>query len=332
MKPFGKLSPNDKLSASLMPMLYDRPHKVLEKLRNAIEGEQPAEKIDTKVQERMDMGNILEEEIIKLVAARLDISIRYPIEEVMSVEIGMASDRSPLDIYASLDGIFYASKPKIIIPEDRKIYTADNEQLTLLGPVPVEVKNMQYKPYNSIECMTVDYGRGYLQLQTQMMVAEADFGIIGCLFNGNDMRVFVVKADGEIQNTILSKALILYQHLEEGSNYTPHDLDTMAGKFSEIKKPTIELPAGLLDIANKYEEQLTQRKEIDVDIERLQMKMVEALGESEMGTINHNGGVTRFSRPIRHYKAQPAKYIEAKEARDIRAKAVSIKHLLDEWN
>jgi|TARA_R110000824_G_scaffold144235_2_gene312098 hypothetical protein len=332
MKPFGKLSPNDKLSASLMPMLYDRPHKVLEKLRNAIEGEQPAEKIDTKVQERMDMGNILEEEIIKLVAARLDISIRYPIEEVMSVEIGMASDRSPLDIYASLDGIFYASKPKIIIPEDRKIYTADNEQLTLLGPVPVEVKNMQYKPYNSIECMTVDYGRGYLQLQTQMMVAEADFGIIGCLFNGNDMRVFVVKADGEIQNTILSKALILYQHLEEGSNYTPHDLDTMAGKFSEIKKPNIELPAGLLDIANKYEEQLTQRKEIDVDIERLQMKMVEALGESEMGTINHNGGVTRFSRPIRHYKAQPAKYIEAKEARDIRAKAVSIKHLLDEWN
>ena len=180
--------------------------------------------------------------------------------------------------------------------------------------------------------MTVDYGRGYLQLQTQMMVAEADFGIIGCLFNGNDMRVFVVKADGEIQNTILSKALILYQHLEEGSNYTPHDLDTMAGKFSEIKKPNIELPAGLLDIANKYEEQLTQRKEIDVDIERLQMKMVEALGESEMGTINHNGGVTRFSRPIRHYKAQPAKYIEAKEARDIRAKAVSIKHLLDEWN
>ena len=332
MKPFGKLSPNDKLSASLMPMLYDRPHKVLEKLRNAIEGEQPAEKIDTKVQERMDMGNILEEEIIKLVAARLDISIRYPIEEVMSVEIGMASDRSPLDIYASLDGIFYASKPKIIIPEDRKIYTADNEQLTLLGPVPVEVKNMQYKPYNSIECMTVDYGRGYLQLQTQMMVAEADFGIIGCLFNGNDMRVFVVKADGEIQNTILSKALILYQHLEEGSNYTPHDLDTMAGKFSEIKKPNIELPAGLLDIANKYEEQLTQRKEIDGDIERLQMKMVEALGESEMGTINHNGGVTRFSRPIRHYKAQPAKYIEAKEARDIRAKAVSIKHLLDEWN
>ena len=332
MKPFGKLSPNDKLSASLMPMLYDRPHKVLEKLRNAIEGEQPAEKIDTKVQERMDMGNILEEEIIKLVAARLDISIRYPIEEVMSVEIGMASDRSPLDIYASLDGIFYASKPKIIIPEDRKIYTADNEQLTLLGPVPVEVKNMQYKPYNSIECMTGDYGRGYLQLQTQMMVAEADFGIIGCLFNGNDMRVFVVKADGEIQNTILSKALILYQHLEEGSNYTPHDLDTMAGKFSEIKKPNIELPAGLLDIANNYEEQLTQRKEIDVDIERLQMKMVEALGESEMGTINHNGGVTRFSRPIRHYKAQPAKYIEAKEARDIRAKAVSIKHLLDEWN
>lgn len=36
MKPFGKLSPNDRISASLIPMLYDRPHKVLEKLEQRL--------------------------------------------------------------------------------------------------------------------------------------------------------------------------------------------------------------------------------------------------------------------------------------------------------
>ena len=50
MKPFGKLSPDDKISASLMPMLYDRPHKVLEKLRHAINNDAITETIDVKIQ------------------------------------------------------------------------------------------------------------------------------------------------------------------------------------------------------------------------------------------------------------------------------------------
>jgi len=334
MKPFGKLSPNDKLSASLVPMLFDRPHKALEKLRNAIDGVKSTwfETQDIKVQERMNMGNVLEETVIQLVEDRLDIKIKYPIDEVMSKEIGMASDRSPLDIYASLDGVFYANKPKIIVPEDRKIYVESNEQIELLGPVPIEIKNMQHKPYDNIECMTTDYGRGYLQIQTQMMIADAQYGIIGCLFNGNDMRIFVVKSSKKIQDIIVEKALTLYQHLEDGTDYTPSDLEAMADKYSKIKTPSVELDNTILTFVEQYEDCLNKRKELDTDMERLQMKMIEALGEAEQGVINHNGGVTRLSRPIRHYKEQPAKYIEAKEARDIRAKSVSIKHLLDEWN
>ena len=332
MKPFGKLSPDDKLSASLMPMLYDRPHKVLEKLRAAIEGTSEAQAVDIKVQERMDMGNVLEETIMSLIQERLNITIKYPIDEVMSIEIGMSADRKPWDIYASLDGMLYAQEPTLVIPEERKIYTEGNEQMTLLGPVPVEVKNMQHRPYDNIECMTVDYGRGFLQLQAQMLIADAQFGIIGCLFNGNDMRVFVVKADKKIQDTIIEKALTLYQHIEEGTDYTPHDLDTMAGKYAEINTPAVALDNTMLTFVEQYEDCLNKRKELDIDMERLQMKMIEGLGDAEVGTITHNGGLTRLTRPIRHYKAQPAKYIEAKPAREIRAKSVAIKHLLDEWN
>ena len=278
----------------------------------------------------MDMGNILEETIIRLIEERLDIKIKYPIDEVMSKEIGMSADRKPWDIYASLDGMFYASKPTLIVPEDRRIYTEGNEPIELLGPVPVEIKNMQFKPYDDIECMTIDYGRGYLQLQAQMMIADAQFGIIGCLFNGNDLRVFVVKADKKIQDTIIEKSLTLYQHVEEDTDYTPHDLDTMAGKYAEINTPTVELDQNMLDIAEQYEQKVAARKEIEVDMERLQMKMIESLGDAEVGIVNHKAGVTRFTRPIRQYKEQPAKYVEAKPARQIRAKSVSIKHLLDE--
>ena len=332
MKPFGKLSPDDKISASLMPMLYDRPHKVLEKIRNAVNNEQVTEVIDCKVQERMDMGNILEETIMSLIQERLNVTIKYPVDEVMSLEIGMTNDRKPLDLYASLDGILYANKPTLIIPEERRIYTEGDEQMNLLGPVPVEVKNMQHKPYDSIECMTLEHGRGFLQLQAQMLIAEAKFGIIGCLFNGSDLRVFVLKANEEIQEQIIEKSLTLYEHLEQGTDYTPEDLQAMADKYAKIKTPSVDLPAEAMILVNNYEDCLNERKTLDKSIEDLQMKLVETLGEAEEGMIHYAGGMTKLSRPYRHYKAQPAKYVEAKEARKIRAKTVSVKHVLDGWD
>lgn len=331
MKPFGKLSPDDKLSASLMPMLFDRPHKVLAKLRSAINNEVTPETVDIKVQERMDMGNVLEETIANLVQERLNITLKYPVEDVMSKEIGMTADRKHLDIYASLDAIFYANKPKVVVPEDRRIFTENNEQINLLGPVPVEIKNMQYKPYDSIDCMTVEYGRGFLQLQAQMMVAEAKFGIIGCLFNGNDLRLFVLKENKQLQEEIIDKALTLYEHLERGTDYDPADIEAMTEKYADIKKANVVLDENMLDDVHEYEECLNTRKEIDKKIDDLQMKMIDKLGDAEVGIIHHNGGMTRLSRPYRHYKAQPPKYIEAKEARNVRAKSVSIKHLTDEW-
>lgn len=332
MKGFGKLSPDDRISASLIPMLYDRPHKVLEMLRKAIDGEERVNNFDIKVLERMNMGNFLEESIMNLIAERLDIELKYPIDEVMSIEIGMSADRKPWDLYASLDGMFYATSATVVNPEDRRIYTEDNKPMTLLGPVPIEVKNMQHKPYDNIECMTQDYGRGYLQLQLQMLVAEAKFGIIGCLFNGNDMRVFVVKADKKIQDTIKEKALTLYQHIEDGTEYEPHDVETMASKHPEIKQDQIDLDDKLLDEVDNYDDIVQQMAELAEAKEQSQMKMIAALGDAEVGIINHSGGVVRFTRGIRNYKAQPAKYVEAKPARKIRAKTVSIKRLQDDWN
>ncbi len=332
MKPFGKLSPDDKISASLMPMLYDRPHKVLDKLRHAINNDAITETIDVKIQERMDMGNFLEEKIMELIQDRLDIKIKYPVDEVMSQEIGMTADRRPLDLYASLDGIFHANQPKKILAEDRRIYVEGGDQIELLGPVPVEIKNMQHKPYDHIDCMTVDHGRGYLQLQAQMMIADAQFGIIGCLFNGNDLRVFVCKANQEVQDNIVEKCLAVYEHLENDTDFEPVDLEMMAQKYDQVKQTDpIQLDNTLMGDIEHYESLKEQRKTTEEEMERVQMRMIKALGDAEEGLVHHNGGITKLSRPARHYKAQPAKYVEAKEARTIRAKTVSIKHVLEEW-
>ena len=332
MKPFGKLSPNDKLSSSLMPMLFDRPHKVLEKLRTAQQGIEIAETVDSKVEERMAMGLYLEEHIIALTAKRLALKITYPIEEVMSMEIGTNEQGQPLDIYASLDGLLYANKESVILPQDRKIYTPNNAPVTLLGPVPVEVKNMQHKPYENIERLTQEYGRGYLQNQSQCMIAEAKYGIISILFNGNDLRTFVCSSDSDVQKDILEKSLTLYKHLDEGTDYTPQDLEAMASKFPVARVPETKINTEVLETVKDYEELVIQRKELDQQIDHLQMQLVDAVGDAQLGVIHHNGGVTQLSSPVRHYKAQPAKYVEAKEARDVRSKTVAIKHLMDEWN
>ena len=331
MKGFGKLSPDDKLSASLIPMLYDRPHKVLAILRAASNGTKEEENFDVKVKERMDMGNFLEESIMHLIAERLDIQLNYPVTEVMSIEIGMGADRKPWDVYASLDGMYYATKAKVITPADRSIYTPDNKPITLLGPVPIEVKNMQFKPYDSIECMTVDHGRGYLQLQLQMLIAEAKFGIVGCLFNGNDLRVFVVKTDKKIQAAIKEKALTLYQHLEDGTEYDPHDVDSMASKYPDIIQDQIDLPKETIDEVEQYESYVMQIKELTAKKEASQMKMIDALGDAEAGIITHDAGMVKLTRPTRNYKEQPAKYVEAKPARSMRAKTVTIKRLMESY-
>jgi hypothetical protein len=61
----------------------------------------------------------------------------------------------------------------------------------------------------------------------------------------------------------------------------------------------------------------------------LQMQMIEALADNEIGQVNTNQGLIQLERKVRNYKAQPEKFVAAKEARSIRAKTVTIKNLLE---
>ena len=67
---------------------------------------------------------------------------------------------------------------------------------------------------------------------------------------------------------------------------------------------------------------------MSIKMDNLQMNMIEALGDNEIGQINTKQGLIQLERKVRNYKAQPEKFVAAKQARSLRAKTVTIKNLL----
>ena len=330
-KDFGKLSPDDQFSASMTPQLFEVPHKVLDKLRKIRASEYTEPIYPPKMLERMEMGNVMEELILRLTEEALGIQINYPIDEVMSIEIGRAN-KKPVDIYASLDAIAYVKSSRIIAPVTDKIMTPGNKALSIVGPMIVEIKNMQAPPYKTIEEMIEPpYGRGWLQTNCQALIAGAKFCCVSVLFNGNDHRMFIAPADKKLHTKIKSKALALYHHLEHGTLYDPHDAESAAEKYGHIKSNNVlPLPESLAATVRLYEDLCDTSKEIEKEKDKCQKAMIESLGEHERGQIAcPKSGLIELERKSRHYKAQAQRFVPAKPERDIRSKIVKIKHLLE---
>ena len=329
-KGFGKLSPDNMLSASQIPYLFASPHKVLQKIKDIRAGTYQEPEHPEKIQERMNMGNVLEGVINSLTEQVLELDIVYPVTEVMSKELGKDSKGKPFDLYASLDAIVYFSEPTLVAPIDGKIYTPQDELLeNMTGKMVVEYKNMQGRPYDSVdELRLTPYGRGYLQAECQAWIADADYLCVAILFNGNDHRCYVMPTAQAVQADIVQQAMTFYQHLDQDTMYAPVDLATMGEKYNKVTgTEPVQLNNELSRVIKLYQSLERERKEIEEGMQGLQMQMIEALGDNEIGQINSIQGMVQLERKMRNYKAQPEKVVPAKEARSIRAKTVTIKDL-----
>ena len=329
-KGFGKLSPDNMLSASQIPYLFASPHKVLQKIKDIRAGTYQEPEHPEKTQERMDMGNVLEGVINSLTEQVLELDIVYPVTEVMSKELGKDSKGKPFDLYASLDAIVYFSEPTMVAPIDGKIYTPQDELLeNMTGKMVVEYKNMQGRPYDSVdELRLTPYGRGYLQAECQAWIADADYLCVAILFNGNDHRCYVMPTSQAVQADIVQQAMTFYQHLDQDTMYDPVDLETMAEKYNKVTgTEPVQLNNELSRVIKLYQSLEREKKELEEGMQGLQMQMIEALGDNEIGQINSIQGMVQLERKMRNYKAQPEKVVPAKEARSIRAKTVTIKDL-----
>ena len=331
-KGFGKLSPDDMLSASQIPYLFSTPHTVLQQIRDVRAGAYQRPEYSDKMEERMAMGNILEGTINELTKEALEMDIAYPVTEVMSKELGLDSNNKPYDLYASLDAIAYIQKATTIVPIEGKVYTPQDELIqNVVGKMVVEYKNMQGRPYDSVNDLRLEpYGRGYLQAECQAWIADADYLCVSILFNGNDHRCYVMPTSDFIQTEIVKKAHEFYQHLDDGTLYDPVDIETMAAKYNRVNyNEPVTLDNNMEDIVNQYNAFKQDKLVAEAEMEKLQMKMIEALADNEIGQVNTNQGLIQLERKVRNYKAQPEKFVAAKEARSIRAKTVTIKNLLD---
>ena len=331
-KGFGKLSPDDMLSASQIPYLFSTPHTVLQQIKEVRAGTYQRPVYSEKMEERMSMGNILEGTINALTEEALDMSISYPVTEVMSKELGLDSNNKPYDLYASLDAIAYIKKANMIMPIEGKVYTpGDNLMENVVGKMVIEYKNMQGRPYQSVDELRLEpYGRGYLQAETQSWIADADYLCISILFNGNDHRCYVMPVSKYIQDSIVKKAHVFYKHLDDGTLYDPVDVETMAAKYNRVNyQEAVKLDIKLEGDIDSYHRLKDQVKTTEEEIERIQMRLIEALADNEIGQISSKQGLIQLERKVRNYKAQPSKYVEAKPARQIRAKTVTIKNLLN---
>jgi len=201
----------------------------------------------------------------------------------------------------------------------------------VVGKMVVEYKNMQGKPYDSVDELRLEpYGRGYLQAECQAWIADADYLCVSILFNGNDHRCYVMPASEYIQQEIITKAHTLYEHLDNGTLYDPIDIETMAAKYNRVNyNETAQLDDELSKVINLYQTMEREKKELEEGMEGLQMQMIEALGDNEIGQVSTKQGLIQLERKVRNYKAQPEKFVPAKEARTIRAKTVTIKNLLE---
>ena len=150
------------------------------------------------------------------------------------------------------------------------------------------------------------------------------------LFNGNDHRCYVMPTSEFIQTEIIKKAHVFYQHLDDGTLYNPIDIETMAAKYNRVNyNEPVTLDNKMEDIVNQYNIFKQDKLVAETEMEKLQMQMIEALADNEIGQINSKKGLIQLERKVRNYKPQPEKFVAAKEGRSIRAKTVTIKNLLE---
>jgi len=312
----GKLSDDRKMSGSRIPVLYlwrygdGHPYSTPnEELRRSIDAKtQPVSFSD--IGEPGIVGNLLEPALALSAADELGIpdpDLTPPVIRTDTYEV-------------SCDAISELTVPVDVEANDL-IQILDLEtgeslpSVRLIGNVPIEVKcTADYAPD------TPPLYRGPIQLQMQMMATGAQFGVLISLHRGIERRITIYTASPTIQTRIDELCDEFLERAAAEDYYPPVTVsDATQAPASDEKTER--------DIGDKDEtidrllELQAQRSAIDDEIERLQVEIMDAIGDAHIGTTP----TYRVEWPVRHYKAQPEKVTPAKEARTIRLKTLKIK-------
>ena len=311
----GKLTPNDILSCSRLPAVlgFSKFRTANDELKvsiDALHGKEP----EFISNEAMEWGNRLEKDILKESATRLGL-------ESYDLEHDKAYFHKDIPLACSLDGTATGNDSVIYTDIDKGIYVMNKDFIKLSGTGILEAKLTGQEVEN-----TPAVYRGVIQLQGQMDIMEASWGALCVLYKGTKLRIFLYEYNEDQVNMVRQAAIEFSEKLDKYKRDSEIDWYPLATSaeatriFDQAEKETVEIP----EIEIQAEKIITLREaitEAEEAIDRLQRNIMDQMRDAEVC----NAGRYKISWPMRHYKAQPAKTVPAKEAYVIRQSKLSIR-------
>ena len=315
----GKVTPDDMISASLIPVLlgqspYQTPNDLLRTFIDRDEGVEPEPWAGN---EATHWGNVLEPVILQQAAERLDLSN-------VLIDYDRAIFHPTINLAASLDGSGEGAG-KIKTDVSRGIYCIGADTIDISGPGVLESKATRARPED-----VPPPQRGPLQLQAQMMCTGWTWGCVATLYQGLELRLFVYQSDDIVQRRI-SEAIDDFEMRRKNHDWYPpltsEDANTAWSRANEDAPPldldgTSVIGAVADLIAAKYD--LADAKD---RIDDAELAIKEAMANHDVATATIGDVKYQIGWGMINRKAQPEKIVPAKPAESVRKKTLSLKEM-----
>ena len=315
----GKLTPNDMATASTVATImgynpWSTPNDALTKAIAAAEGKPD----DWQGNEATGWGDRLEPIIINLAAERLALTH-------VKTEFNEAFFHRSAPLACSLDGEARGSG-FVSTDTERGIYAVNAPKIAINGLGIIESKVTSALPE-----MEPPPHRGPLQLQAQMACTGHAWGVVATLYRGIELRLYVYASDPAVQQRIIDASVEFKRRVTDCDFYPPissADADTAYSRVDD-GAPSVDL--SVLEGGNDYLAMLVTGKQRKRDaehmIEEAERNLKEIMGCHEQAHGLANNAAYKVIWGERKYAAQPQKIVEAKPARKVRAKTLTLKPL-----
>jgi predicted phage-related endonuclease len=315
----SKVTPDTMMSASRLPSImglskYQTPNDELEYSINALKG---LDRPDIG-NESMAWGNTLEPVILVEAAKRLQLFD-------LVTDHNKAFFHEELPLCCSLDGSAYSLGQVVTTDVEAGIYVIGQDSIQLEGMGVIEAK------LTAMDAEEIPpLWRGPIQLQAQMDIVKAKWGCIATLYRGTQLRLFLFAPHQGTLDRITQVTLDFQLRLEHWKKtgavdyYPPMEgekwLDSR-GMYPATDEPVELDSTEAAELAQQISDSKTTLKMTEQEIAAAEDRLKELMGDCTKATA---GGFI-INWPVRTYKSQPEKVIQAKEAYSIRQSTLTIK-------
>ena len=315
----GKVTPNDQLSASEVPVLmgaskFMTVNELLKQKMDVISGIEPPHISN----ESMFWGNTLETTILNESCARLGLG------NPKTTHTKPYFHKS-IPIACSLDGTVTGDNRTIMTDIEKGIVCVNADEIALEGMGVVEAKLTAHEVESAHD---LPLYRGPLQLQMQMDITGAKWGAVCVLYKGTTLKTFVYQRDEEVIARIheavidFQRRLDKYKTNDETEWYDMESTKEAASIFDEAEKTEIELDEAIEDV-NKIIELRELHADIEEQIKNHELRIMNLMRDNQYALV----GQHKVSWPMINYKGTPEKIVPARPPRTVRQSKLRIRSI-----